>query len=107
MKIFRRIRDYLAKQRNISDILSAGYWSMRDVLYLKKNQSKPPFSRSIETNYLLAWQEFRELEDELRRGHLNHARIRAECGDVMAYLGAVVLECDVMLAKGGKLGGTA
>ena len=105
--MIRRFLAYLAKQNNISDIISAGYWAMRDVLYLKKNQCKPPFSRSIETNYLLAWQEFRELEDELRRGHLNHARIRAECGDVMAYLGAVVLECDEMLAKCGKLGGTA
>jgi hypothetical protein len=105
--MIRRIRAYLAKQRNISDILSAVYWATRDVLENKKNRSKPPFSRSIQSNFILAWQEFRELEDELRRGHLNHARIRAECGDVMAYLGAVVLECDEMLDKVSKLGGTA
>ena len=105
--LFRAIRRRMAKASNISDVLSSGYWAMRDVLYLPKNQRKPPFSQSIEANYLLAWQEFRELDDEIRRGHLNHARIRAECGDVMAYLGAMVLECDRMLAVGGKLGGTA
>ena len=68
--LFRAIRRRMAKASNISDVLSSGYWAMRDVLYLPKNMSKPPFSQSIEANYLLAWQEFRELDDEIRRGHL-------------------------------------
>ena len=100
--LFRAIRRRMAKASNISDVLSSGYWAMRDVLYLPKNMSKPPFSRDVAINYRLACAEIVELEYELIRGHLNHKRIRAECGDAMAFLAAICLECDRVLAKAGS-----
>jgi hypothetical protein len=91
------IRKFFHRLKKSSDnevILSAGFRAAREVLRLDKNMDKPVMPRNVGELLVLAQCEFNELDSEIKRYYHNPARIRAECGDLIAYISAIARTCE-------------
>ncbi len=83
----------MTKETYNQSILQAGMSATFDVLNRPKNLAKPPMTDDIGELYLRASGEMVELCVEIEDG-CDYAKTRAEAGDVIAYLSALVYECD-------------
>ena len=90
----------MTKEAYNEQIIEAGLRAAYDVLSRPKNLAKPPMTEDIGELFLRADREMRELWEEIYDyyGNLDWAKTRAEAGDVMAYLSALVYECDRRLS---------
>jgi uncharacterized protein YabN with tetrapyrrole methylase and pyrophosphatase domain len=95
--VIRSIRLFLHRLRKSADnerILSSGFSAAREVLRDKKNLDKTLMPRNVKELFRLARIEMNELENEIERYYHNPARIRAECGDLIAYISAIARTCE-------------
>lgn len=105
--MIQSIKRFLHRLRKSADnerILSSGFSAAREVLRLDKNLDKPLMPRNVKELFRLARIEMNELENEIDRYYHNPERIRAECGDVIAYLSGIADTCEREIR--GKLDGT-
>ena len=90
----------MTKEAYNEQIIEAGLRAAYDVLSRPKNLAKPPMTDDIGELYFRALGEMDELGAEVTvYGVLDYALARAEAGDVIAYLCALVYECDRRLAN--------
>ena len=105
--MIQSIKRFLHRLRKSADnerILSSGFRAAREVLRDKKNIDKPLMPRNVKELFRLARIEMNELENEIERYYHNPERIRAECGDVIAYISGIADTCEMDIR--GKLDGT-
>jgi len=105
--VIQSIKRFLHRLRKSADnerILSSGFSAAREVLREKKNIDKPLMPRNVKELFRLARIEMNELENEIERYYHNPERIRAECGDVIAYISGIADTCEREIR--GKLDGT-
>jgi len=88
----------MTKEMYNQSILQAGMSATFDVLNRPKNLAKPPMTDDIGELYQRADCEMRELWEEIYDyygyGNSDWAKTRAEAGDAIAYLCALIYECD-------------
>ena len=107
--MIQSIKRFLHRLRKSADnerILSSGFRAAREVLRDKKNLDKPLMPRNVKELFRLARIEMNELDNELVRYYHNPERIRAETGDVIAYLSVIAYTCEREMRKYWKLDGT-
>ena len=92
----------MTKEAYNESIIQAGMCATFDVLNRPKNLAKPPMTDDIGELFIRAGDEMDELKQEVFPYHdineTDYAKTRAEAGDVIAYLSALVYECDRRLA---------
>ena len=104
--MIQSIKRFLHRLRKSADnerILSSGFNAAREVLRLDKNLDKPLMPRNVKELLRLANGEMVELIDEVDRYYHNPERIRAECGDVIAYLSGIADTCEREMRNRRKL----
>jgi NTP pyrophosphatase (non-canonical NTP hydrolase) len=105
--VIQSIKRFLHRLRKSADnerIISSGFNAVREVLRLDKNLDKPLLPHNVKELLRLANGEMVELIDEVGRYYHNPERIRAECGNVIAYLSGIADTCERDIR--GKLDGT-
>jgi len=88
----------MTKEAYNEQIIEAGMRAAFDVLSRPKNLAKPPMTDDIGELYCRASDEMLELYKEITADDTDYAKTRAEAGDVIAYLSALIYECDRRLA---------
>lgn len=82
------------KEKEIVSIIFSLSIATYEVLTRTKNFNKPPFGTDIQTLMVQAFGEIIELSAETEREVIDYQATRAEAADTIAYLGAIIAECD-------------
>ena len=87
------------KKKEIGDIIRAGSRAVYHVLTNPKNIQKEPFSHDLVSLVNAADAELVETEDEIfEKTAVNYQAARLEAADTIAYLCAIIAECDRRIA---------
>ena len=93
----------MTKEAYNESIIKSGMSATFDVLNRPKNLAKPPMCEDIEELFFLAKGEMNELDLEVWRNNVyadgyDYEQTRAEAADTIAYLCALIHECDRRLS---------
>jgi len=88
----------MTKEAHNESIIQSGMRATFDVLNRPKNLAKPPMTDDIRELFYRAIDEVQELDKEVCMDEIDYSKTRAEAADVIAYLCALIHECDKRLA---------